>query len=558
MIDRSRACRLFALMHVLVIYCLAGAWGAEERVHAWEVFEVSLTAQKELANGYVEGLPEGAPHAQVVFHGVSGAAQGRSHVVHAFWDGGRSWKARFAPPAAGEWSYASQSADGGLNGVSGKLICAEWSEAEKRANPARRGAIRVADKGARAGRYFEYADGTPFLWLGDTWWDWSKPGIKFESFKKLVDDRAAKGFSVGQLRFNSGAMLDRSKTRPNLEEVRRVERMIEYANSRGITVWIQAWWGGEELKRVGAENVRRWWRYVVQRLGAYNVVWVLAGEYNMDDYSGLGLPFWRDLAGMIRQMDQARRLVSAHPTPPTWDRGMAAAQWSTAEVAEMRGALDFDQSQVGHARWANEMIPAVVSEAYAKKPAKPVVVTEPWYEFTTATTPAEDIRFGAWSAVLSGAAGHSYGGGQVWWAHTPEAPAHQGSWPLEASFEVNTLDYPGARAMGYLGQLLRQTQWWKLEPHPELLTETPSKFCAADPGREYVAYLRWGGRVKVDLRPSGEADQFDYVWLDPASGKERRKGSVGGGAVRAFEAPGRGGADRFKPQDWALWVKRRQ
>lgn len=560
--DRSRLRNAF-VMTPMILACLllvAGAWSAEKSVHAWEVFEVSLTAQKELPNGYVEGLAEGGePYAQVAFEGVSGAAKGRKCVVRAFWDGGRGWKARFAPPAAGEWSYESQSkADAGLNGASGKLSCTEWNAAEKQANPARRGFVRVAAGGPRAGRYFEYADGTPFLWIGDTWWDWSKPGIKFESFKKLADDRAAKGFSVGQLRFNSGAMLDRTKTQPNLEEIRRVERLIEYANSKGITVWIQAWWGGEELKRVGAENMRRWWRYVVRRLGAYNVVWVLAGEYNMDDYSGLGLPFWKDLVETIRREDGGGHLVSAHPTPPTWDRGMAAPQWSTAEVDVMREALDFNQSQVGHARWANEMIPIVVSEAYAKAPAKPIVVTEPWYEFTTASTPAEDIRFGAWSAVLSGAAGHSYGGGHVWWAHTPEAPTHQGSWPLEASFAVNTLDYPGAQGMAVMAKFLRGTQWWRLEPHPELLAETPSEFCAAEPGREYVVYLRWGGQVKVDLRPSSEQDQFDVVWIDAASGKERRKGSAQGGAVRLFAAPGRGGEDRFKPQDWVLWVRKKE
>ena len=43
-------------------------------------------------------------------------------------------------------------------------------------------------------------------------------------------------------------------------------------------------------------------------------------------------------------------------------------------------------------------------------------------------------------AADCGAAGHSYGGGHVWWAHRPESPADQGSWPLEKSFETNTLD----------------------------------------------------------------------------------------------------------------------
>ena len=505
----------------------------------------------------MESLPDsGVPYAVVTFSGTGGAAKGKRLVLRAFWDGGREWKVRFAAPVSGEWSYASQSGDPGLNGVSGTLSCAEWTEAEKNANPTRRGMLRVAASGPRAGRYFTYDDGTPFLWVGDTWWNWSKPGIKFESFKKLVDDRAEKGFTVAQLRFNSDAMLDASGTKVNLEEIRRVEQFIAYANSRGITVWAQAWWGGKNLKPVGPEKVRRWWRYTMQRLGAYPVFWVLAGEYNMGDYGGLGLPFWMDLAAMIRREDPWGRMISAHPTPPCWGEGYAAPQWSTAEIPELQPLFDFNQSQVGHGRYNNEMIPSVVSAAYASPPAKPIVVTEPWYEFVEGSASAADVRYGAWSAVLSGAAGHSYGGGHVWWAHVPESPVDEKFWPLDKSFDKNTLDYPGARSMGVFAHLLRSMDWWKLEPHPELLTETPSKFCAAVPGLEYLVYLRWAGMTKLDLRPSTSSDQFDFEWIDPATGNISGKGSVPGGAVQRFEAPG-GFPAQLQPADWVLRVKKK-
>ena len=49
--------------------------------------------------------------------------------------------------------------------------------------------------------------------------------------------------------------------------------------------------------------MRRWWRYVIERLGAYNVIWTLAGEYNMNDYGGFGLPFWKDLGAMVKSED---------------------------------------------------------------------------------------------------------------------------------------------------------------------------------------------------------------------------------------------------------------
>ena len=337
----------------------------------------------------------------------------------------------------------------------------------------------------RAGRYFEHADGTPFLWIGDTWWNWTKRGIQFGSFQKLADDRAAKGFTVGQVFFSPNGLLNRAYDSPNLEQIRKVEAMIAYANSKGITVWIHPWWSRERLnERVSQEQMRRWWRYVIARLGAYNVIWTLAGEYNMNNYGGFGLPFWKDLGVMVKNEDPYRRLVSAHPTPPGWSGGGDAPQWSTGEVLHSEPWLDYNQSQVGHARWRNEMIPLVIAADYARQPAKPTVVTEPWYEFIAGNPPAMDIRYGAWTALLSGAAGHSYGGGQVWWAHLPESPAGQGSWPLEKSFATNTLDYPGDL---------------------------------------YVLYVRYGGRLKVDLRPSQATDRFEYTWFDLEQSKERTR-----------------------------------
>ncbi len=142
-------------------------------------------------------------------------------------------------PVAGEWTWTTASQDPGLDAAEGKFQVVEWTDAEKQANPARRGFIRVSHEGPRAGRYFEYTDGTPFLWVGDTWWNWTKRGIQFSSFQKLADDRSAKGFTVGQVFFagNSG-LLNRTCDSPNLEQIRKVEEMIAYANGKGITVWI--------------------------------------------------------------------------------------------------------------------------------------------------------------------------------------------------------------------------------------------------------------------------------------------------------------------------------
>lgn len=534
---------------------------AEEAVTVWTPYEMELTADADLATPYVDGLPEaGSGYVTATFHGESGEAMGRELRVTGFWDGGRTWRIRFAPPAAGGWSYRTESADRGLDGRAGRFAAVEATPEAMLANPTLHGFVRVRREGPRAGRHFEYADGTPMLWIGDTWWDWAKPGISFDSMTKLVDDRAAKGFTVGQLFVGglgwspSGSFLNEDFTMPDLERLRHVERFIRYANSRGITVWVHGWWCPFGKERVGEENTRRWCRYLVHRLGAYNVIWTLAGEYNRDNYGGFSLDFWKGIGRLFDQEDPYERLISAHPTPPTYPGGFAAPQWSTAEVLHDEPWLDYNQSQVGHYRWTDELIPWVVARDYARQPPKPIVVTEPCYEFERGNPPASIIRFGAWAAVLSGAAGHSYGGGHVWRAHVPEAPAPIGDWPMDPGFDDDTLDYPAARAVGFMGRFLKTLPWYRWEPHPELMLEYPAPYLLATPGEEYLAYFRYSGLAKIDLRPSPEDSIFELRWVDPVAETVLPPTTVNGGRIWSFHPPM--GTRIAEFQDWVLHLKR--
>ena len=58
------------------------------------------------------------------------------------------------------------------------------------------GPIQVAaDK-----RHLQHADGTPFFWLGDTWWMGLSHRLHFpDEFKQLAADRKEKGFNVIQI-----------------------------------------------------------------------------------------------------------------------------------------------------------------------------------------------------------------------------------------------------------------------------------------------------------------------------------------------------------------------
>ena len=112
-------------MAVLVVETLAFGLAVRAQpthpTHPWEVVEITLEASGEHTNAYVQDLPDrGAPLAQVTFTGTSGAARDMRYTLAAFWDGGKTWTARFAPPAPGEWSWSSASKDPGLAAATGK------------------------------------------------------------------------------------------------------------------------------------------------------------------------------------------------------------------------------------------------------------------------------------------------------------------------------------------------------------------------------------------------------------------------------------------------------
>ncbi len=534
-----------------------------EPLHQWEVFTVSFTSGKIYSNPYSDiPVAGGDDLLKVTFLGTGGEAMNKKITVVGFWDGGSVWRVNFTAPFTGSWKYSSQSADRKMNGKKGSFDVVAWTEEEKNAVPVRHGFITVKNDGKQSGHYFEYSDGHPFLWIGDTWWNWTDGRIHFDSFKKLVDNRAEKGFNIGQL-FVPGngwgiesSMLDTTYNILDTEHVKRVEEMIRYANSKGITVWIHGWWSRPDLKSsVGAEKIERWWRYLIHRFGAYNVIWVLAGEYNMNNYGGFSLDFWKKLGSMIKKEDPYNRIVGVHSTPPFWEGGAEAPQWATGSVLNQEPWLDYNQSQVGHGRYANEMIPLVVAEEYSLSPAKPIVVTEPWYEFIEGNPTGKDIRFGAWSAILSGAAGHSYGGGHVWLASVPESPAGEGDWPMEKGFDRTTYDYEGAVSMKNLAGFFRDVKWWNMAPHPELVKEYPQPFCLADPGKEYVLYLRYAGMVKVKMDQPATSGKYLYRWFDPASGKFSEEKSFQGSDMLEFHCP-----ESFPAvpgyKDWVLYIRR--
>src|SRR5690606_30450564 len=112
--------------------------------------------------------------------------------VYGFWDGDNRYVVRVVATKPGTWTWRSgsnQPDDTGLNGHSGGFVAVEWTEREKQENPNRRGFIRATDNG----HALQYADGTPFFMVGDTWLAGTTWRLPFRQATTNPDYRPAPG-----------------------------------------------------------------------------------------------------------------------------------------------------------------------------------------------------------------------------------------------------------------------------------------------------------------------------------------------------------------------------
>jgi len=94
-------------------------------------------------------------------------------------------------------------------------------------------------------------------------------------------------------------------------------------------------------------------------------------------------------------------------------------------------------------------------------------------------------------------------------------------------------DMQGARkTMGDTRRLADRMNLAAMTPHSEL---SSSRYCLADPIREYLVYLPDGDEVTVDL--SAASGVLAVEWLDPRSGDATQAQSTSGGQKRLFKSP---------------------
>jgi hypothetical protein len=482
--------------------------------------------------------------------------QGNVLRVPAFWAGGQEWRARYLPLSPGRHHYrwiCSDESDAQLNGTAGTLMV-ELSLDTGALKRGRR--LRVAENK----RYLEFTDGTPFFWLGDTWWLGlvQRKGWGLPEFKQLAQDRIAKGFTLIQIvaglypdlppydprGFNeAGYPWEPEYARINPAYFDAADRRIEALVDAGLVPCIVAAWG-YHLPSMGIERMKQHWRYLIARWGAYPVIWCVAGEATMPYYlsqqreadAAFQRHGWTEIARYVRTADPYHNPVTIHPAAT--DR----------KDVEDEAVLDIEMFGTGHGDWSS--VPYhldTVTRTYRRTPTLPIVDTEVCYEGHMQSNWQNVQRFMFWTCLLNGVAGYTYGAGGIWQMNTrlqPHGPSPQG-WTYENTPWDEAAQLPGARQVGLGKALLAKYPWWCLQPMPDSVEPrwTPDNYflpyAAGTAGQVRFVYIpgriyQASGPLLKDLE---QGSQYHACYWDPIKGTEYDLGVVVVGPDGTWQAP---------------------
>lgn len=532
---------------------------------------------------YASGKSYANPFNEIQLDVVVTAPDGTEQTVPAFWGGEQIWRLRYASPQTGTHRFrtvASDTANSDLHGREGALEITPYTGT----NPLlKHGALRVAaDK-----RHLEHRDGAPFFWLGDTWWMGFCKRLKYpEDFAELTNDRVRKGFTLIQIiaglypdmppfdergANEAGYPWEKDFSRINPAYFDQADVRVAHLVRAGLVPCIVGFWG-YFLDVAGADVLKKHWRYLIARYGAYPVVWCAAGEALMPYYLSPAfhemmnvierdgwLPadrraVWSDLMRYLRTTDSYDNPLAIHPTRYGHDQ------------TDDPSVMDLDWLQTGHGGYRSlKNTIDMVESALAHEPKMPVLVSEVDYEGILEGSREENQRFLFWACLLSGTLGHTYGANGIWQVNTREKPfgasPHGLSWGNRAWNDAYTL--PGSKQIGLGKQLLERYAWEKFKAHPEWVEphqtadDRLAPYAAGIPGEVRIIYipveaaqlLRSNLPVLKQLEPN--VAYRGFYW-DPSTGEEYPCGAVQADAQGDYPMP-------LPPifRDWVFVMERR-
>jgi hypothetical protein len=495
---------------------------------------------------YTSGRTCADPFNEVELDVLFRGPQGQEWLVPAYWAGGPEWRVRFAPPLAGHYTCetrCSDPTDPGLHGQRGELFVGPYSGRNPLLahGPLRLNTTRTA---------LEHQDSTAFFWLGDIWWYGMSRRLRWpEEFQRLVADRAAKGFSVIQIvaafscdappydergANEAGQPWEPDYARINPAYFDMADLRVQWLVHQGLVPSLVGCWGFY-LPWMGVDKVKRHWRYLVARYGAYPVIWCLAGCGTMPYYRSehreeealLQKHGWTEVARYVRALDPYHHPLTMHPARVGRDE------------FDDDAVIDLNMLQSGFAGMALPRMLERIQAELARQPHMPVLNGETTFEGRMGGNYQDVQRLMFWTALCSGLMGHNYCAEGLWQVERADdpfggapghAPASDITWEQAAA-------QPGSAQLGIGRRLLARYNLGVLEPHQEWVEPhaTPQDhrkpYAGGIPGQLRVLYFpfpvsSWGPPVQVQGLEPGLT--YDAYYLDPRNGQEHPLGLVSG------------------------------
>jgi hypothetical protein len=544
----------FGLAGLLGVLPASSGAEAARSVPKWERFEQALQSTVDYAN----------PAQQASLTATFVSQGGESIKVYGFWDGGRTWRLRFAPNQTGKWTFktaCSDAANQGLNGQSGEFECVA---AGGKTSFTKHGPVQVAPDG----RYLMHQDGTPFFFLSDTAWNGALLSTR-EDWSLYTKERTRQKFTAVQwvaTQWRAAPTGDLNKqlayTGPvnrlaiNPAFFQRLDEKVEALTQAGLlSVPVMLWainGGANPTINPGVslpeDQAVLLARYMVARWGANPVVWILAGD---SDYRGDKAERWRKIGRAVFD-GIPHAPVTMHP---------GGMQWVWNEFSDEKW-YDIVGYQSGHGdnlealKWLAE---GPLTRDWTRLPHKPFINLEPPYEDHVAYQTKRKItadftrRAIYWSLLNAPTAGSSYGGHGVWgWDDGTKPPTdHPGTGTPQPWQKA--LKLPGAEQMKFARDFLTTNDFWRLRPAPMFVVNQPG---LQSPGK-YISVARTDQKdimvvyvpeersveLKLDALPPAPS----VGWFNPRTGEGSPAVGVVTETTCQFPTPAEG--------DWVLLLR---
>jgi len=502
---------------LLLLLSFANVFAVDYTAEQWRVAEISLTSTISYTDPFQD------VDLTATFTGPNGEVITRP----AFWDGGSTWRIRFAPTLVGTWTYSTTCSDmtnTGLHGQSGQVQAGAYT-----------GDLPIYKKGflkvSSNKRYMVYNDETSFFWLGDTHWQMSDYERDGEcnygdncgsQFKHEVKDRVAKGFTVYQTYPDAGVndgggnvhVANWWSTKyTRLDPVafqKYFDPKMAYLADNGFVVALGCGVHWLSTESVGLSGMKLLAKYMVARYGAYPIVWITGQEVDIKPEEQV---IWKEVAKTIDSYDSYKHPLTGHLAVNenyTWGQ----ETWHTWFAV-----------QGGHGTTRTYRDQAFYKGFWNYLPTQPFLEAEAKYEDVDCggLNDAVDERVAAYKSIQCGSLGFTYGVSGIWAMKWDTKIA---GWDSYSKYPWYVgVDAPGSTYMKYMKQFYTSFAWEKLVPrfsdplwcsfvNPEtsILTSTPD-------AERYVVYFYNTSRTTGTLKNLTDTKTYSARWFDPATGK---------------------------------------